>query len=209
MAGGGGRRHDRGVRLLVAVLAFTAACAAPGRDGGPREVVCDALGSCVPVADEGDDGGDGSSDPQDDWPVEWIAKEDEMLALVNAFRAGGPDCPSGSRPPARALSSNEALRGAARLHSQDMANEGYFSHTSLDGRDPFDRMFDAGYDGQPAGENIAGGQGDAQATFDQWVSSSGHCSNMAASDFDDIGIGYAFVEGSPFGHYWTQTFGSR
>jgi uncharacterized protein YkwD len=202
------RRRVPGLKPTPLLLLLVVACGRPSTGGdGTHEVVCDALGACVPVADE--DAPPTASDPEDDWPADWIAREDEMLALVNELRAAGAECPTRTFSPAPPLSSNEALRRAARLHSMDMATEGYFSHTSLDGRDPFQRMADEGYDGQPGGENIAAGSDTAEGTFSQWVTSSGHCANMASASFTEIGIGTAFVEGSPFGHYWTQTFGSR
>lgn len=130
-----------------------------------------------------------------------------MLDLVNAVRATGADCPSGPQPAVPPLSMHPALRQAAREHSLDMGTQRYFDHVAPDGRDPFERMRDANYPGFAAGENIAAGNQSAQATFEQWMSSDGHCLNIMRDSFDEIGVGYAFVEGSPFGHYWTQTFG--
>lgn len=90
-----------------------------------------------------------------------------------------------------------------------MGEQGYFSHDSLDGRSPWDQMRDAGYEGSLRAENIAGGSGTAEATFQQWKSSDGHCRNMMSSQVNELGVGYAFVEGSPFGHDWVQNFGCR
>jgi uncharacterized protein YkwD len=100
-----------------------------------------------------------------------------------------------------------ALRTAARLHSEDMAAEGYFSHTGRDGSSPWSRIAAAGYTAQPTGENIAAGNSTAQATFEQWRNSDGHCRNMISTSSNEIGIGYA--PGGGYGHYWTQTFGAR
>jgi len=44
---------------------------------------------------------------------------------------------------------------AATLHSQDMLNRDYFSHTNPDGLDPADRATNAGYPTTSVGENIA------------------------------------------------------
>jgi hypothetical protein len=41
------------------------------------------------------------------------------------------------------------------------------------------------------------------------MNSSGHRANILSPNFCDIGVGYAFVSGSPYGHYWTQDFGRR
>jgi hypothetical protein len=135
-----------------------------------------------------DDGGDPSPEPEpepepepapdpDGWPAGHVAVEDEMLRLVNAFRETGGDCPSGTFGPRAPLRMDPALRRAARLHSADMAENNYFSHTSQDGRSAWQRMGDAGYTGQPAAENIAAGNRTAAATFEQWRRRSRWCSS--------------------------------
>jgi hypothetical protein len=57
------------------------------------------------------------------------------------------------------------------------------------------------------GENIAAGYSSAQAVFDGWKNSPGHNSNMLGANYRVMGIGYVFVAGSPYGHYWTNDFG--
>ena len=110
--------------------------------------------------------------------------------------------------PVAPLTMNGALRTAARLHSQDMAAQNYFSHTSLDGRTLTQRLTNAGYAGAfPWGENIAGGQPTPQAVMDEWMASPGHCTNIMNGNYHAIGVGYAFRAGSTYGHYWTQDFG--
>ncbi len=199
---------SRALEITIAIAIATAGCA-PSRDrddddAGQRGDVCVALGTC-----EGPPPPDAGDIADDSWPAAWAALEDEILTLVNEARTAGVQCPSGARPPVPALAMEGHLRTAARLHSQDMAEQGYFDHFSPDGQDPFARMDEAGYEGQPGGENIAGGNATAQRTFDQWIGSDGHCRNMTSRDFTEIGVGYAFDAESPFGHYWTQTFGSR
>ena len=89
-----------------------------------------------------------------------------------------------------------------------MATNDYFSHTSLDGRTFSQRIQDAGYAGGfPQGENIAAGSSTPQAVVNAWMASSGHCSNIMKGGYADIGVGYGFLAGSTYGHYWTQNFG--
>ncbi|MFN3202396.1 MAG: CAP domain-containing protein [Bradymonadia bacterium] len=142
-----------------------------------------------------------------EWPAEWIAEENAMIPMINAFRAEGANCGGRQFPPAGPVAMQPELRRAAQLHSQDMGRQGYFDHTSRDGRSPWQRMADAGYRGQAGGENIAAGNSSAAATFQQWVDSPGHCQNMMNGSFTEIGIGYAREPGSPYTHYWTQKFG--
>lgn len=52
------------------------------------------------------------------------------------------------------LGINEDLQGAARAHTQDMLDNNFYSHDSLDGRSYEDRMLDSGYDPVVAGETL-------------------------------------------------------
>lgn len=126
--------------------------------------------------------------------------ESDVIDLVNAERAA-----QGLHP----LSYDQRLAAAARDHSEDMGLQGYFSHTSLDGRTVADRITAAGYSYNTYGENIAAGYSTPQDVIDGWMSSSGHRANILNSNFCDIGVGYVYLTNSPYGHYWTQDFGRK
>ena len=167
-----------------------------------------------------DNDGDGQSDcedldcfsiecnPGDDWPLDWQRFEFEVLSETNRFRAMGYNCDTeGSFGPAGPLEMDTVIREAARGHSLDMGEQNYFMHDSLDGRSFSDRMRNAGFMGAfPWGENIAAGQRSPVDVVQGWMESDGHCANIMNPAYRVIGIGYAFVEGSRFGHYWTQDF---
>lgn len=200
------------------VVAMLSACT-PGTDGADDAGMAGDAGLTAD-AGTGDaaDGGSGRADAghsatdagMTTFDPAWAALEDEILVLVNEMRTQGGDCPSGAYPPVGALAMQPNLREAARLHSADMAANGYFDHNSQDGRTPFDRINEAGYSGwTAAGENIAAGNASAQATFQQWVNSDGHCVNMMNANFNEIGVGYAADPNSEYRHYWTQNFGRR
>ncbi|WP_018686869.1 CAP domain-containing protein [Actinokineospora enzanensis] len=121
--------------------------------------------------------------------------ESAVLDLVNARRAE-----AGCKP----LRWNDKLATAAREHSQDMAVNNYFDHTSLDGRSPFDRMAAAGYP-HGGGENIAAGQTTPDAVMTSWMNSAGHRANILNCSFVDIGVG--MYRGGSYRVYWTQAFG--
>ena len=122
-----------------------------------------------------------------------------VLELVNDERA------LVGLPP---LDMDVRLSEAAQLHSDDMGVNGYFSHTSQDGTTFDQRIVAAGYTPWYAlGENIAAGQNTPEWVMDAWMNSPGHRANILNPDFDHIGIGYVYVPGSPWGHYWTQDFG--
>lgn len=122
----------------------------------------------------------------------------EMLRLVNERRAQ-----EGAQP----LRLNTNLNAAAYNHSKDMGDNNYFSHTGLNGSSFSDRAIAEGYTGSPRGENIAAGSSTAEATFQQWVNSPGHLSNILNRGHNEMGIGHASVSGSQYTHYWTQIFG--
>lgn len=120
-----------------------------------------------------------------------------VLTLVNQERANAGLAP---------LQLNACLQNAAVAHASDMATSNYFSHTGLNNSTPTSRANSAGYSGG-VGENIAAGNGTAQATFTQWMGSSGHRANILNPGYQSIGIGYGYNAGSTYGHYWVQVFG--
>jgi hypothetical protein len=72
-----------------------------------------------------------------------------------------------------------------------MAEQNYFSHTSLDGRTFDQRIIAAGYTNYSSlGENIAYAYGapDAARGYGMWKNSSGHYANMIG-DFNEAGLG--------------------
>jgi len=85
-----------------------------------------------------------------------------------------------------------------------MADNAYFSHSSQDGRSPWDRAEAQGI--RANGENIAAGRDSAEGVLEQWKNSDGHCRNMGNPSFKLFAVGYAFNVGSPYRHYWTQMF---
>jgi uncharacterized protein YkwD len=94
---------------------------------------------------------------------------------------------------------DERLTAAAQLHSEDMLAQGYFDHTSLDGRSPWDRAKAQGY-ANPGAENIAKGQATAEDVVRAWMDSPGHRANILNCDLREIGVGHA-------DRVWTQLFG--
>jgi uncharacterized protein YkwD len=122
-----------------------------------------------------------------------------VVSLINAERAaqGLP-----------ALTKQSQLTSAARIHSQDMACNNFFSHTSPTTGSPFDRIAAQGYSFSSAAENIAAGYGSASATVDAWMNSSGHRANILNSNYTQIGLGYAYWGSSTYGSYITAVFAS-
>lgn len=133
-----------------------------------------------------------TSTPQ---PAPAESRETTVLTLVNRERAAA-GCPT--------LRWSGHLGTAARLHSVDMADRNYFSHTSLDGRSPADRMRAQGYP-RPGGENIGAGYRTPEAAMKGWMDSSGHRANILNCRYTALGVGVG--TGGKWGIYWTQNFG--
>ena len=131
-----------------------------------------------------------------------LDKEDlALVALVNHYR---------QQHGVSALRLSAKLNASTAWMSRDMAKKDYFSHTDSLGRDPFQRMAAFGYAYNTyKGENIASGNGDAEATFQQWKHSPSHNRTMLNPKYKVMGIARAYAAGTYYGWYWTNDFGGR
>lgn len=118
--------------------------------------------------------------------------EEEVVRLVNEIRKENG---------LKELTYDWQLSRVARIKSEDMRDNKYFSHTSPTYGSPFQMMKSFGITYRSAGENIARGQATPQAVVNAWMNSSGHRANILNSSFTHIGVGYASS-----GRYWTQMF---
>ena len=131
-----------------------------------------------------------------------------LLARINQYRAAGASCGSaGTFAAVPPLAWNAALALAAAGHSQDMATNNYFSHTSRDGRSMVDRINAAGYLWSSIGENIAAGYPTIDAVIDGWMASDGHCANLMNPNFRDTGLACVANPNSTYKTYWTMDAG--
>ena len=134
---------------------------------------------------------------------------------------------NGGLPPLKMV---EELDVSSYIHSINMAERNFFAHCDLDTKKaPWDRMTDAGYYWNWAGENIAAGYSSPAAVMTGWMNSSGHRANILDGEFREIGVGYYYyaddrpdtrrdlngdcdadsqANGSYY-RYWTQNFGKR
>lgn len=131
-----------------------------------------------------------------------------MLTAINEARATGRYCGTTFYPAAPQMAWNAQLTAAAAGHSHDMADNDYFSHTSLDGRSFVDRIVAAGYVYSTLGENIAAGSSSVSGAMAQWLGSPGHCANIMNATFKDFGGACALNPSATYGTYWTNNFGS-
>jgi len=136
--------------------------------------------------------------------------EQQVIELVNAQRLA-----NGNLSPLKRV---DTLTDSARYHATDMGQDNYFDHDSYDRVNgasvrvcgTWDRVL--GYYGSgwnALAENIAAGYGTPADVMTGWMNSSGHRANILDPNLREIGVGYAVVSGSSYGHYWVQNFGSK
>lgn len=124
-----------------------------------------------------------------------------------------------SKAPTQPLAWNDSLAGAAQAHSQDMASNGFQSHTGSDGSTPSQRTQRAGYNNMRSmGENaFAYAQSIDQAiqafAIDWGVPDKGHLKNLTqpgvkpSDTYKDVGIGTADSNKMGFGKSVTMDLG--
>jgi hypothetical protein len=86
---------------------------------------------------------------------------------------------------------NTLLEQAAALKAQDMAEKGYFAHTTPDGKTPWYWLEQAGYTFAAAGENLAVNFVDSEDVTNAWMESPKHKDNILEGGFTEIGIATA------------------
>jgi hypothetical protein len=86
---------------------------------------------------------------------------------------------------------NPKLELAAKLKAEDMAQKGYFSHNSPDGKTPWDFIRASGYVYAAAGENLAVNFTDSRDVTDAWLRSPTHKANIMNGNYTEIGIATA------------------
>jgi uncharacterized protein YkwD len=136
----------------------------------------------------------------------YVSEEVQFLQLLNQYRRD-----NGVEP----LLLSDAISVAAEHHSQDMAEYGFFAHTTAAsshypvGSQPWDRMRAEGYDYNTLmGENIAVGCESAERCFELWRTSPSHNAAMLDGNYRVIGVARLNIAGSVHGWYWTTDFGA-
>ncbi len=123
------------------------------------------------------------------WEIcDWRELTNEFLTEINRYRRDGAPCSTGGLA---AVEWDVHLAEASRLHSEDMRDNNYFSHTGLDGSSPWERVSRTEFRGQPRGENIASGYRSATGAVQGWINSPGHCVNIMNPQVNVMGYGSA------------------
>jgi uncharacterized protein YkwD len=132
-------------------------------------------------------------------PAAVASAEREAFDLINKIRTD-----AGLSP----LVWSDQVASLARLHSQDMADQKYFSHRGSDGTMVDERADKLGIGSWSAiGENIAFMRGyDEAAKFavERWMESPGHKKNILDQRWKETGMGVAILPDGTY--YFTQVF---
>ncbi len=90
-----------------------------------------------------------------------------------------------------ALALNGQLNTAAQEKANDMATRDYWSHTTPEGREPWQFISAAGYTYTYAGENLAYGFSSSADAVAGWMNSPSHRDNLLNTNYTDVGFGFA------------------
>jgi uncharacterized protein YkwD len=124
-------------------------------------------------------------------PAGLNAVEQSLLAALNKARAAAG---------LAALSIDPNLESAARGHTQDLLDNGAFTHDFIKNGTsyPFQTWIGWYYQGTCAGENLALGQPtlDPGYAVQMWLNSPGHRANMLSSAYRTIGVALQGMNGS-------------
>lgn len=116
----------------------------------------------------------------------------QIAAIVNRERAANG---------LKLLKYSDTLSDAAIVRVNEIQT--YFSHTRPNGTSCFTAVTDMGVRYRYIGENIAYGQNSPEDVMNAWMNSSGHRANILSENFDYIGIGVTYRNGT---YYWSQFF---
>ena len=131
--------------------------------------------------------------------ISLVSLEADLISRINAERtaAGLP-----------ALGVDGNLVAIARIRSSDMADRGYFSHTSPDGQSAFTLLDQWGIPYAWAGENLSRNNyplaGTTAVAIEDLMASPPHRVNILNSNYVRIGVGYS--EDGTGMHYYTIIF---
>lgn len=130
----------------------------------------------------------------------------QMWELINRDRADRTYL-SETRGHAPALQWDDRLAEVARMHSEEMARNGYFSHEGADGSSPARRVTMAGIKWLSTGENIAtcGSVSEAESLFmNEPKFQQNHRWNILSVNYTHVGVGVARARDGSL--YVTQEF---
>lgn len=119
-----------------------------------------------------------------------LVKNSNLSAVLPAVLAAGTNRERQANNLSE-LATNDLLSQAAQQKAEDMAEKGYFAHTSPEGRDPWYWLDLVGYSYEYAGENLAVNFSDSTDVTEAWMNSPTHRSNIVKNAYTEMGTGVA------------------
>jgi len=124
-----------------------------------------------------------------------------VIELVNLARQE-----EGLKP----LIKSDVLTKVAQDKLDDMIKNGYFAHTSPNGKTPWSWFVEEGYDYKYAGENLAINFTSAENQQEAWMKSFTHRKNILNIDYQEIGVAFGAGEiNGKMSLITVQEFGAR
>jgi uncharacterized protein YkwD len=127
-----------------------------------------------------------------------VAVANQVLALMNQER---------TKQGVPAFTRHCDLDAAAARHANDMVARNFFGHLGSDGTEFWHRMQQAGYKGQPLGENIAAGHSTPEGAVGGWMASTrGHREQILSPNAKEVGLAVAYGAQTQYRYYWVAVF---
>lgn len=122
------------------------------------------------------------------------SKTNDVLAYATNTTISGLLSSTNSRRSANSVANlglNAKLNSAAQAKANDMVARDYWSHQTPDGQQPWVFIDNAGYQYLAAGENLAYGFSNSDATVTGWMNSPSHKENLLSATYTEVGFGIA------------------
>lgn len=105
------------------------------------------------------------------------------------------------------LTLDASLCTAAQVRAEEIASQDdNISHTRPDGSSCFTVLQEMNIFYYYTGENIAAGYISPAAVVEGWMNSEGHRENILDPNYNKLGVGYCYKEGTYYQNYWSQFF---
>jgi uncharacterized protein YkwD len=129
-----------------------------------------------------------------------------VVARIDQLRGQPRRCGDRWLPIAGSLQWSDALQRSAQIYARELARRDLISHQGEQSAGLRDRLHASGYRLISAGENLAAGPLDLDEALDHWLASAGHCENLMAPQFQELGLACVSAPGR-YGRFWVLHLG--
>jgi uncharacterized protein YkwD len=133
--------------------------------------------------------------------------DNELLDALNEARAQDRYCGDTFYDAVGPVIWNCQLEEAALVHSKDMGDNNFFSHTGSNGLRIGSRATATGYSWSMVGENIAAGFYTVGSVMQGWLASPSHCSTIMNPTYKESATVAYIANNADYEVYWTMVLG--